>query len=73
MARIASLADNPGIRPLRTIRIKLVLAVRLVIVLALAAVEARVRLRAHANPLADFDERNLWSNADGCADDFCFL
>lgn len=44
--------------------------VRLVIILALAAHEAGVRLRAHANALTRLDERDFWTHAESCADNF---
>jgi len=64
MGRIAPLRDDASVRPLRAVRVQLLLAVCFVIVLALTAVEARVALGTDANTLALLDERDFRPDTD---------
>ncbi len=59
MRRVAALRDDPRVGPHGAVRVELFPAVRLVVVVALAAVQARVALRAHADPLALLNQRHL--------------
>lgn len=68
---VATLRNDAGALPERTVGVALVHAVGLVVVLALAAVEARVGLCADADARALLDEGDLGADADGCAYDFC--
>ena len=71
MATVTALANDACVWPDGAVCVKLLRAVRLVVIFALSAVEAAVALGAHAHALADLDQRHLWADRDGGADDFC--
>ncbi len=70
MARIATLEDDICPRPVPSICVNLMSAVRLVIVLALFTVEAGVDLCTNADSLALLDEGDFGSDSDRFTHDF---